>query len=393
MDSLYHIYYFQTNIFCILLTLIVLIGGFISAKRDGADESVTRYLAWTNILYCITDLLASYFRGIPGLWVKYVLYIVNIIYICIPLVFAFIFVEYSHYKLRGRSIFKTINGKILLSPLIITFIIVLTSPISHFAFSIDDANLYKRSFGAYLIPIVSWLYYISTTIRLLIGIIKSGSFQERENLKPIAQFAVWPLIANILQIFFYGITVSQVGFTLSIMIFYISRLRNQILSDELTDLKNRRDFNIYINKYIRSSEPHEIYICIIDISHFKTINDRFGILEGDTVLRIIGQIISETCEQIDHNIFVCRYTGDKFIIANKNNNQLEMDTLKVALRDNIQKENLKQMKDYDYEVSLGSAFGIIDSTSDFNDLLKKAKEELKTDKSRIRQENDNLESI
>jgi len=393
MKSFYRIYFFETNIFFILLTLIVLVGGYISAKRDGVDESVTRYLAWTNILYCITDLLASYFRGVPGLWVKYVLYIVNIIYICIPLVFAFILVEYSFYRLKGRSFFKTTNGKIFLSPLVISFIIVLTSPISHFAFSINDSNLYQRSVGAYLIPIVSWLYYISTTIRILVGIIKSGSFQERENLKPLAQFAVWPLIANILQIFFYGITVSQVGFTLSIMIFYISRLRNQILNDEVTDLKNHRDFNIYINNYIQSSEPHELYICIIDIRHFKSINDTFGILEGDIVLRVIGQIISETCEQIDHNIFVCRYTGDKFIIANKNNNQLELDTLKLTIKDNIQKENLKQMKDYDYEVSLGSAYGIINSTSDFNNLLKKAKEELKTDKFHIHQDSEDLENI
>ncbi|MCR5187972.1 MAG: GGDEF domain-containing protein [Treponema sp.] len=392
MDSLYHIYYFQTNIFCILLTLIVLIGGFISAKRDGVDESVSRFLAAANILYCITDILASYFRGMPGLWVKYILYIVNIIYICIPLVFAFIFVEYSHYKLRGVSFFKTAKGKILLAPLIITFIIVLTTPISHFAFSIDTANLYKRSFGAYLLPIVSWLYYISTTIRLLVGIIKTGNYQERENLKPIAQFAIWPLIANILQVFFYGITVSQVGFTLSILIFYVSRLRNQILNDELTDLKNRRDFNIYINNFIRNSNNHEIYLCMIDINQFKTINDKFGIPEGDLVLRTIGQIISETCDQIDRNIFVCRFGGDEFVLVNKNNNQLEIDTLKLTIRDNIQKENLKQMKDYDYEVSLGSAYGIIDSITDFNELLERAKDDLKKDKLRIKHDKEELET-
>lgn len=390
MDPLYHIYYFQTNIFCILLTLVILVGGYISAKRDGVDESVTRYLAWTNILYCITDFLAAYFRGSQGLGIKYLLYIVNIVYICVPLVFAFIFVEYSHFKLRGYSFFQTTKGKILLAPLIITFILALSTPITHITFSIDDANLYKRSFGVYLIPIVSWLYYIATTVGLIVRIIRTGNYQERENLKPIAQFAIWPLAANILQVIFYGITVSQVGFTLSIFIFYISRLRNQILNDELTDLNNRRDFNIYISNFIRSSGSHELYICMIDINQFKAINDKFGITEGDSILRTIGQTISNTCDQIDRNIFVCRYGGDEFIVANKNNNQLELDTLKLSLRDNIQKENLRQMKDYDYEVSLGSAYGIIDSDADFNELLERVKDDLKKDKIRIQKDKETI---
>ena len=202
MNPLYHIYYFQTNIICIIITGLVLFGGYTSTKRDGVDESATRQLAWTNVAYCLTDILASYFRGVEGVWIKYLLYIVNIMFISAPLLFAYIFVDYSHYKLSGKSFFKTRKGHIFLIPIAISMLIMISTPITHFAFEIDDKNLYQRSVGAYLVPIISWIYYIVTTIRLIVRILRSGNYEEKENLKPLAIFAIWPLIANITQLLF-----------------------------------------------------------------------------------------------------------------------------------------------------------------------------------------------
>ena len=380
MNPLYHIYYFQTNIICIIITGLVLFGCYTSTKRDGVDESATRQLAWTNVAYCLTDILASYFRGVEGVWIKYLLYIVNIMFISAPLLFAYIFVDYSHYKLSGKSFFKTRKGHIFLIPIAISILIMISTPITHFAFEIDDKNLYQRSLGAYLVPIISWIYYIVTTIRLIVRILRSGNYEEKENLKPLAIFAIWPLIANITQLLFYGVTVTQVGFTLTILSFYIIRLKNQILNDDLTNLNNKRDFLIYINNFIRSSSDHQLYICMLDINHFKKINEKYGIAEGDVVLKKIGKIVRGTCMEIDHNIFVCRYGGDEFIIANKNTNQLEIDTIKMTIQENIQKENLNEIADYDISVSIGSAYGFIDNNSDFNELLERAKDDMIRDK-------------
>ena len=119
---------------------------------------------------------------------------------------------------------------------------------------------------------------------------------------------------------------------------------------------------------------------MLDINHFKKINEKYGIAEGDVVLKKIGKIVRGTCMEIDHNIFVCRYGGDEFIIANKNTNQLEIDTIKMTIQENIQKENLNEMSDYDISVSIGSAYGFIDNNSDFNELLERAKDDMIRDK-------------
>ena len=48
---------------------------------------------------------------------------------------------------------------------------------------------------------------------------------------------------------------------------------------------------------------------LVDIDHFKAVNDQYGHAAGDTVLSMIGQILRESCRTSDH---VCRLGGDEF---------------------------------------------------------------------------------
>ena len=383
MSPLYYIYYCETNLICIGLSIFVIVSGLTHSRSDGIDDSFTRIFAWINIFYCISDIFASVFQGTDGLLAKYILYLVNIFYVSTPLFYAYSFIEYSHLKLRGIELHKTKYGKLILSPLFLCFVLMITTPITNFGFIINEKNLYERGIGGYIIPAVSWIFFILTTIMLINRIIHAGSYVEKENLKPLSRFAIFPFIATIIQLNLYGVTVSQVGFTFTILIFYVTRLKNQILSDELTDLNNRRDFNIYISNFIENDDEKELYICMIDVNNFRDINDAYGRTEGDLVLRRISQIIRDTCKGIDHNIFVCRYGGDEFVIANKNNSQLEIDTIKMTIKEKMQQETLHQMKDYDFSVSIGSAYGYIETFPDYLELLEKATADISEDKKRM----------
>ncbi len=78
--------------------------------------------------------------------------------------------------------------------------------------------------------------------------------------------------------------------------------------DALTGLYNRRYF---MEKVEASTE--EGIIVIIDLDHFKSINDTFGHIEGDRVLRDFG---GELKRFFDHQT-VCRYGGEEFAIFMK----------------------------------------------------------------------------
>ena len=92
------------------------------------------------------------------------------------------------------------------------------------------------------------------------------------------------------------------------------RLRRLATRDLLTGLYNRNFFNESIVQDIRKAERrHEkLSMIIIDIDNFKYLNDTYGHLHGDGVLRECARILRTCARKSD---FLCRYGGDEFVIV------------------------------------------------------------------------------
>lgn len=89
--------------------------------------------------------------------------------------------------------------------------------------------------------------------------------------------------------------------------------------DQLTNLLNRHAFDENMNQLVlQSSKPQTTssegtqsnYLAMIDIDHFKSINDQFGHLYGDEVLVLIAQIMRESFRDSD---LLYRFGGEEFI--------------------------------------------------------------------------------
>ncbi len=93
-------------------------------------------------------------------------------------------------------------------------------------------------------------------------------------------------------------------------IHYLEGLSN---TDELTGLLNRRGFHSELRRGIalsqRSKETGLLLLC--DLDHFKSINDRYGHLAGDKVLRAVGDLLGQRTRQSDA---VGRLGGDEFAV-------------------------------------------------------------------------------
>lgn len=84
------------------------------------------------------------------------------------------------------------------------------------------------------------------------------------------------------------------------------------LTDELTGLPNRRALNFTL----RDMEKQAGTVCILDIDHFKRINDSYGHEMGDKVLIAVGLALNEFR---DDNVSVSRSGGEEFCIIIKDN--------------------------------------------------------------------------
>ena len=90
---------------------------------------------------------------------------------------------------------------------------------------------------------------------------------------------------------------------------YVSEAR----TDTLTCLKNRRSFNEELNRQFaqRQRQGTVFSLLLIDVDHFKKVNDVYGHLAGDLVLRSVAQVLSTALRDMD---VVCRYGGEEFAV-------------------------------------------------------------------------------
>lgn len=90
--------------------------------------------------------------------------------------------------------------------------------------------------------------------------------------------------------------------------------------DPLTKCFNRRSFWEVFDKAWHGSEPHQLSLMMIDIDHFKSINDTHGHSVGDDVLRELGAIL---LNQFGEDCVVCRFGGEEFAVLLTNANKDE----------------------------------------------------------------------
>ncbi len=91
------------------------------------------------------------------------------------------------------------------------------------------------------------------------------------------------------------------------------KLRELALKDGLTGLYNHRYFQELLEKELKRAYryKHPISLIMLDIDHFKKINDTYGHPQGDIVLKELGRIITRTLRNSD---IAARYGGEEFAI-------------------------------------------------------------------------------
>lgn len=92
-----------------------------------------------------------------------------------------------------------------------------------------------------------------------------------------------------------------------------TRTRELSVKDELTQVYNRRHFQHMLQMEWKRAVRffRDLSLIMIDVDHFKSYNDGFGHLEGDVVLKQIGQILQRNLREVDT---VARFGGEEFVL-------------------------------------------------------------------------------
>ncbi len=92
------------------------------------------------------------------------------------------------------------------------------------------------------------------------------------------------------------------------------RMKQLAYVDGLTGIHNRRYFEMRIVEELERAARFQgrMSVIMVDIDHFKKMNDEFGHLLGDEMLRAVSNILKQQLRKMD---MVCRYGGDEFAIV------------------------------------------------------------------------------
>lgn len=127
-------------------------------------------------------------------------------------------------------------------------------------------------------------------------------------------------------------------------------LRATAAHDPLTGLLNRRGLMDGLDAHFRSRGAGAAYLLIVDVDHFKQINDSHGHKMGDVVLSHIAEVLKTTARRGD---LICRSGGEEFVVI-----ALGTDRAGAAHLANRMREAIAQS-----EVPLGASTGVIRYTA------------------------------
>lgn len=154
-----------------------------------------------------------------------------------------------------------------------------------------------------------------------------------------------------------------------------NRLLSKVaVTDSLTQVYNRRHFDELLFKEIKRFKRRKyayLSLMMLDIDHFKHLNDEYGHLTGDIVLRDVAKMLREGVRETDT---IARYGGEEFIIVLPDTHLDGAEHKAEKIRSNIeQKEFPGQKGPVHITISIGVAAY---RTGDPQDLIRAADEAL-----------------
>ena len=131
------------------------------------------------------------------------------------------------------------------------------------------------------------------------------------------------IVVTFLFVAFYLFTFTNYSLSLEKKIMFESR------TDELTGINNR--YGLY-DYFSQEEDKYNKVLALFDIDNFKVINDTYGHVAGDFILKRIAQIMSETLK----DAFISRYGGEEFIVVvNKDNAYESLESLRKAIENEV----------------------------------------------------------
>ncbi len=339
------------DIICILICFLLRIDfGFKIIESSAYDKKLFNKLLFYSSALLITDAISWGLLGLKSFFL--INYIVLAIYYSLHIFIVSIWILYCDYLIyKDRK--RTRKLRIIFSsPILIMSILSFLSYKNGFFFKLTSDNVYYRG-DYYIFFVVLNVSFLLYSIGFLLTNTSQNKKEDNQSNKLyiLTVFPILPIIGIVIQTLFYGINITWLLTTVSLIIVYFHFQNNQMIVDPLTKISNRYRFDgVFDRNYNKKIGNCFKFLAIGDLDNFKSVNDICGHLEGDNVLKMIAKTLKKN---VNPKFMVARIGGDEFAIFGAVQNESEIEKILENIYSDIEKYNEKSRKIYKVSLSIG----------------------------------------
>ncbi len=349
MTFTYTLTYFLVTLTCALISIAILLQLNINMGSEQEVKAFRNYVFW-YLIFVLTNMIWVWINYGFLNWLGSPFSIINLVAICISSYYWFKFVEA---RIAGNFVNNPLFRFISLVPLIVAIILIVTTPFTNLIFSYSGNEYIHGPFYPTMF-ILAISYLLFATIHIITKINHNTSNDKKRDYYFLAGFLLFPVVAGVIDIVAENLPVMELALLLGTLLIYTNFQQSQIYNDSLTKLNNRRAVDNYLSShfpFITNEKP--LYFYMLDVDFFKSINDTYGHIEGDKVLRIVGNALSRWSE--DHHHFVARYGGDEFCVIINNKILDNHEEVHKEIQSYIDEEMKANNMRYELTISMGYA--------------------------------------
>lgn len=161
----------------------------------------------------------------------------------------------------------------------------------------------------------------------------------------------------------------KISSQLGVIFSSLSQMQNG--KDTLTSLLNRRYLPVVLKHEVTLAMEHELpmTVAIVDIDHFKEINDNWGHMVGDRAIKHVADLLSNNIRSSD---YIFRYGGEEFLLVLVETGAAEAFALLERLRKSISQLPFNVGGETNIAITTRAGFAVHTGHPDYNRLLRNA---------------------
>lgn len=329
-----------------LLMLYAIAHQTLANVNQQMNRVLFRALVYGVMVQLALDILWLLVEGRHSSGAIYANRVVNALYLSVGVMLGCVWYLYVMETL-GIRITRRLQTTVMI-PGLLSLILNVLSIWTEWTFTVSAENVYAHGPLFWVQMIGAYGMLILPLAHLLVYLLCGKDRVPRRVVLSLLSFYAVPVLGTVVSLFYTGMPGSWTCAAISLVLMYMYDQDNEIVRDGLTGLNNRRTLPGVFAEYVRQGES--LYLYMMDLDSFKTINDTHGHPAGDQALVAAAGIVTQS--MAGRRGIVVRYGGDEFLVMSVAS---EPETLERDIQAGFAQYREAHRPPYKFAMSVGVA--------------------------------------